>query len=136
VRDADTVVLVVDDIPWGGNARKRRHWADLARHDRLWRDAVWRLAVDTRNRRRLAVLDRAAVRITFGFPTARRRDIDNWTAATKGIVDGLVGTLVVDDDTDHMTLEVVIGHSPTRRTTIEIRGDWGLTHPATGATIP
>jgi Holliday junction resolvase RusA-like endonuclease len=112
---SETIRLRLEGVPWSGNIRKRSHHMALYRHDRVWRAASGILAGDARRKHRNPSIPwqfpwhKAAVTITFRFAKSSRRDVDNYTAACKGILDGLKdGGLIVDDDTTHMTLAVVL----------------------------
>lgn len=103
------VGMLIAGTPWSGNQRKRRHHMAVYRHDADWKHRSWSYAKDIVRRHGVVPADfgvPARVTITFQFRTERRRDIDNWTAACKGILDGLVGVLIVDDDTKHIELVV------------------------------
>lgn len=121
----DAVGMAVPGVPWSGNVRKRRHPMVVYRHDRDWKGWVRTYAKDIVRKHGVVPSDfgdRARVTVTFHFKTNRRRDIDNWTAACKGLLDGLVGVLIVDDDTEHCELvvrTVVDPHGPATFITVE-----------------
>jgi hypothetical protein len=108
---SETIRFRLEGVPWSGNVRKRSHHMALYRHDRVWCAASGILAGDARRKRRGVAFPFAVahVTVTFRFAKSSRRDVDNYTAACKGILDGLKdGGLIVDDDTTHMTLAVVL----------------------------
>ena len=64
------------------------------------------------------VTGRAYVIVVLVFGSKRRRDTDNLYARVKGCIDGLVkGGWIVDDDTDHLDLQVRAEVRPGQRAT-------------------
>jgi Holliday junction resolvase RusA-like endonuclease len=99
-------------IPWSGNVRKRTNVFKLNRHDDQWKLDAWRMATDTANRTGWTIPEHASVTVTFEFPDRKRRDPDNYTAALKGLLDGLVGVLIRDDSFEAIELLVRARQTP------------------------
>jgi crossover junction endodeoxyribonuclease RusA len=72
----------------------RRHWAGRAAAARELKDAACLMARGAR----LPQLQRAEVTVTYCPPDRRRRDPDNYAAAGKPLIDGLVAAGVLPDD--------------------------------------
>lgn len=104
--------FVLPGVPWSGNVRKRTNVFKLNRHDDDWKHAAWAMATDVANRYRWTIPARARVTITFEFPDRRRRDPDNYTAALKGLLDGLAGVLIADDSFEAIELVVRGRYAP------------------------
>lgn len=85
---------------WSTNEDRRLFWAVRAERIKLWHDAAFWIAKQqgwnhpSQNNRP------STVRMTFTFPTARRRDSSNLVGTVvKASVDGLVAAGVFPDDT-------------------------------------
>ena len=103
--------------PWSGNVRKRKSRWPLYHHDLRWKNDARLMALDAANRGRWTIPERARVTVTFEFGVQRDRDEDNFTAACKGLLDGLKGVLIRDDNTEAIELRVelaVVGHKATK----------------------
>ena len=113
---------VLGSLPWSGNVRKRAHRMDLWRHDSEWKDTAFKLSKQAVNQPDCSwpIPAKALVTVTYIFPTRTRRDPDNYAAAAKGLIDGLVGVLIRDDDFDHMELRVA-GRYSKGQTGVEVR---------------
>jgi crossover junction endodeoxyribonuclease RusA len=88
------------------NLNDRKHWAQVAKVKRQLRADARNLALAARLPRRLA---RVHITLHWQPPDRRRRDTDNPIATLKPLIDGLRDYgLVVDDDAQHVTLEVTL----------------------------
>lgn len=94
-------------------------------------------------------LERAVVRFKYGLPDKRRRDLDNMIAASKPLLDALVGVVIQDDRMGSVTLEHSWFQSPRNPQTIieveaietaptlsEVKEDLEDNHETTGGTEP
>lgn len=99
-----TVVLTIpDDLPQSNNRLLRMHWAERGRVLTRWANysyAHWYNAGQPR-------FTRPMVTIRLYFPERRKRDTDNFTAACKGILDGLTGHAWDDDNSEILHLNRV-----------------------------
>jgi hypothetical protein len=134
-----SISFTLTGLPWSANERHRRHWRQVHEHDEEWKTAAAfeaRNAIHLSGNRRLhgrvhrhdstkafaeccfeegidgAPFERARVTLTFLFPRRTRHDPDNYAAGAKGLLDGLVGVLIKDDDFDHMELVLRATHAP------------------------
>lgn len=98
----------LNGLPPSPNKGEGWHWSVKNRNDEQWKNDSRRLAQHSRNSQTAGhwPLEFASVKLTFHFATRRRRDLDNLVAASKGIIDGLVGVLIQDDSWTHMALQV------------------------------
>jgi Holliday junction resolvase RusA-like endonuclease len=86
--------------PWLNLNSRLRHKAQSAER-KLWRDAthVW-----AQYRHLPKGLERIQITATCAFPTAHRRDVDNYAPTVKACIDGLKDYgLVPDDNAKHVT---------------------------------
>jgi len=80
------------------------HWSTRQKKLQAAQTMVWASAKHANLR---PVTGRARVTVVLVFGSKRRRDTDNLYSRTKGVIDGLVkGGWLVDDDTDHLDLQV------------------------------
>jgi len=61
---------------------------------------------------------RAVVRFQYGLPDKRRRDLDNLIAASKPLLDALVGRVIRDDSVGAVELEYSTFSSPKNPVTV------------------
>ena len=94
---ADFVVFV-DGIPPSPNELRRAHWSLRADQAEQWRTAAKLLALDKINREGWTMPEHAAIELVAVCATDLRRDPDNFVAACKPIIDGLVDAGVLPDD--------------------------------------
>lgn len=93
--------VVVPAIPPSWNDRERcRHWSEWRTIKYQWMDAVKALTRDIPK-----ITAPVEVRLRYRFKDRRRRDLDNFSG--KFLLDGLVGTVLPDDDT-HWVRRLVI----------------------------
>ena len=86
------------------NLNDRLHWRVKARRTDAWRNlGAWYAAAAGVPR-----LDRAAITVEFSWPDHRKRDVTNWSATVKALVDGIVSDAGVlpDDDDEHLTVTI------------------------------
>jgi Holliday junction resolvase RusA-like endonuclease len=85
--------------PWLNMNSRLRHKAQAVER-KLWRDAAH---VYARQRKLPKDLARVHIVATLAFPTNHRRDVTNYLASIKAVVDGLVDYgLIPDDDDKHL----------------------------------
>jgi crossover junction endodeoxyribonuclease RusA len=101
--------------PWLNMNSRLQHRAQAGER-KLWRDAahVW-----AKHRKLPKGLTKVRIDATLAFPTNRRRDVSNYMATVKAVVDGLVDYGLIRDDAD----EYLIGpflHRADRRSVNEI----------------
>ena len=65
-------------------------------------------------------IEQAAVHLTFRYRRRGRRDLDNTIAASKGLLDGLVGPLIPDDDYTHLVRLSASIEAPRSRDEVQV----------------
>ncbi len=65
-------------------------------------------------------LEKAHLSIIFYSKTYRRRDLDNLLSACKPCIDGLVGTVLVDDSADQLSISLEYYHASEDATVMEV----------------
>lgn len=123
-QQAQTVTLVIPgDPPPSNNRLLRMHWAERHRTLRDWADTAWAVWFTSG----CPKFEEAVVTIRLYFTVSRRRDRDNYTAACKGILDGLSEHAWTDDNTDVIDLrpvEIAVDkRNPRVEITITERGE-------------
>lgn len=123
IQETQTVTLVIPgDPPPSTNQLLRMHWAEQGRTLTAWATAAW---AKWHNAGRIEFA-RPEVTIRLYFGVSRRRDRDNYTAACKGILDGLSEHAWTDDNADVIDLrpvEIAVDkHNPRVEITITERG--------------
>lgn len=100
--------LRIPGIPPSQNELHRMHFHTESKARKEWKDTVYLLAVDAKNRSGwVAPSETVRVKALFLFPDQARRDPDNYTASLKPVLDGLVAAGVLDDDDfRHVALSV------------------------------
>jgi Holliday junction resolvase RusA-like endonuclease len=107
-----TLRMRIEGLPVTLNRWSRAHWtlrAGLAEATR------WQVQAAVGQARRTGHWDgqpfpRARVRVTFGWPNRRRRDLDN--AVPKLLLDGLVAAGVLPDDAAGCVVELTLRSGP------------------------
>lgn len=109
------LVIKVNQVPPSSSSpNARAHWAKRYRDTlgkRGYAEAVFYECLDLRNqmeaaaRQPLEPFKKARLDLTFVFAQRRRRDPDNYLAATKSAIDALVKAgLLIDDNASHLTI--------------------------------
>lgn len=82
----------------------RTHWGPRHRASKEWATEGWVVGREMAAALGLhEPMRRAKISYLFEFPTAHRRDLDNYIAMMKPFVDGLVRSgLIVDDSHEHI----------------------------------
>jgi hypothetical protein len=113
------ISITLPGHPLGPNRTRRMHWAAVAKERATWRYAAGFAALAARND--FAVpYERASIHLIFRYRRRGRRDRDNLIAASKSLIDGLVGILIVDDDSDHLDSPTVSIDCPSARDEVTI----------------
>jgi Holliday junction resolvase RusA-like endonuclease len=100
------VTITIPEIPPSLNRWAGMHWAPKAQEKARWKQMVWAASVQYKP---FAVP--VVVTVTYFFKDRRRRDFDNFVP--KFILDGLVGTVLTDDDQSHLSeLRIRFAHDP------------------------
>ena len=102
--------LTVRGIPKSQNeiGRGKEHWGDAQRRTQEWRVLV-RESLGAQGPPQ-EPFHRADVHLRFHFPTAHRRDPDNYAGGSKPLIDALVyWGLIEDDSFDHISLTLSQG---------------------------
>lgn len=91
------------------NPNWRGHWADRYRAGKVYQEAVYYSAVDARNKAIMVEpFPKAELELICIFPEKRDRDADNLLAMFKPGLDALkMARLIVDDNTDHLTVGAI-----------------------------
>lgn len=88
-------------VPTSANVLHRYHYQYVSRLRRKLKDDAMYYAEPQRE-----PFAQAVVSLTFMWSDKYRRDVDNYIAGSKGLIDALVARRwLVDDDAAHMTLE-------------------------------
>src|SRR5690554_2097484 len=116
------IKLVIDDIPPSNNkfmGRGSKYYHAFAYQDekRKW---AWLVKAAAKNKPKKPI-EKAEVRIIYYFPTAHRRDPDNYSG--KFILDGLTSAGIIEDDSFKNIDLVLRGRVDKKnpRTEIEVR---------------
>ena len=105
-RAAKALTITIPEIPPSLNRWSRMHWAPKAQEKARWKEMVW---ASSRGKPKFMVPVVATV--TYFFKDRRRRDFDNFVP--KFVLDGLVGTVLADDDQSHVEeLRIRFGYDP------------------------
>lgn len=95
------MLIVIPGTPPSPNRTRAGHWRRRYKSDQQWRSDARLLAIDARNRLRGVTFPwpRVALRYVWVVPDdRRRRDPDNWVAACKPILDGIVDAGIIPGD--------------------------------------
>jgi Holliday junction resolvase RusA-like endonuclease len=113
--------LVYPDLPPRElSPNSRMHWRrQVAPKQKVQADLVMLMAEQGWPRK---LLHHADIRIQFGLPDKRRRDLDNLIASSKAMLDALKGRVIDDDDIKQVDVDYSWFHSPKKpQTIIEVR---------------
>lgn len=94
--------------PVSSSPNWRGHWAERYQDGQIYQAAIFYSCVDAQNRAEGISFPfiKARLNLTFVFPEERRRDSDNLLARFKPGLDAIVDAgLLLDDDTEHLTIE-------------------------------
>ena len=97
-------IVIPGKMPYGLNPNEasRMHWRTKAKIRKAWR-MEGRLHGSEALGARGDFIDPAIITFEFVYKMSRRRDIDNYVAAMKPFIDGLVDSgLLVDDSYEHL----------------------------------
>ena len=113
---ANSIRLVIGDIPPSLNVYTRMHWRKRSALQKRWNTLVWAACQG----REIRTFDRAKVTIIYYFRTSIRHDPDNYSG--KVILDGLRKAGVLTDDSfSNVTIHPVAAYDPAHpRTEIEV----------------
>lgn len=117
------ISITLPGHPLGPNRTRRMHWAAVAKERATWRTDAWCMAVNAANSPHgLPALpyERASIHLIFRYRRRARRDRDNLIASSKALIDGLVGVLIVDDDSDHLDSPTVSIDCPAARDEVTV----------------
>lgn len=74
----------------------------VAKERATWRTAAHLASLDAASQRCDTPIQHAEVHLVYRYTRRGRRDLDNIIASAKGLIDGLVGVLIPDDDWTHL----------------------------------
>jgi len=108
LKAVSAVTITIPEVPPSLNAWSRMHYHPQNPEKARWKQMVWALSAGFKP---FAVPVVATV--TYFFKDRRRRDFDNFVP--KFVLDGLVGTVLADDDQGHVAeLRIRFGYDPKR----------------------
>jgi Holliday junction resolvase RusA-like endonuclease len=105
-----SVAVVMPGTPASPNRTRGQHWGTIAREQNRWRDDTARAIHEAMVRAQRDGYDFGAlpwiaadIILDYRFAKATRRDIPNFIAAAKGLIDGVVqGGLIKDDSSIYL----------------------------------
>ena len=95
---SEPLSVTIDGIPPSPNEMRRAHWHTRSDQAESWRWTAKWVGIDAINRLGWTAPKRASVELVAVCATHLRRDPDNFVAACKPIIDGLVDAGVLSDD--------------------------------------
>lgn len=105
------------------NLNSRMHWGERGRWTHEFKRQAWVLASSEKNRLKLKTFKKA--KITILFYACRQKDLDNAYGSAKPLVDGIVATGIIPDDSDkYLDLKVQsikVSHLADQKTEITIK---------------
>ena len=113
------LVFEVPGIPASPNATRRLNFHRNAAEANAWKDATC-IALFDAGKKRPGRLASVRIVLTAMTKTRGRRDPDNFAAACKPIIDGLVLAGVLVDDSFAVIRELVVRHELAGRNAVRI----------------